>query len=283
MKRIIHLITVLSCFLIVVLSCKSDEGVGPSQINTDTPLLSELDIWLRENFIEPYNIEIQYKWNENEVDLNRYLYPPTEANVKPLMEVVLAVWVEPYIQLGGEDFIKTIAPRQFTLVGGFNFNPSGTITLGLAEAGTKITLFNVDQLDLTDLALTKQYFQTIQHEYGHILNQAKPYDPAYGEINPEDYTAQWFNRSDATARELGYITAYASSSESEDFVEMIATMLTNSKAEFDAIVNGITSTEAQGVIRQKEQIVVSYFSTEFGIDLYELQEVVNQNTLNVIN
>ncbi len=283
MKKINYLITILSCFLIVVLSCNSDEGVGPSQINTDTPQLSELDVWLRKNFVEPYNIEIQYKWDENEVDLNRYLYPPTEENVKPLLEVVLAVWVEPYTQLGGEDFIKTIAPRQFTLVGGFNFNPSGTITLGLAEAGTKITLFNVDQLDLTDLTLTKRYFQTIQHEYAHILNQTKPYDPAYGEINPENYTAQWFNRSVAQARELGYITDYASSSESEDFAEMIATMLTNSKAEFDAIVNGITSTEAQETIRQKEQIVVSYFSTEFGIDLYELQEIVNQNTLDIVN
>ncbi len=282
MKKIIYLITVLSCFLIVI-SCNSDDGVEASQIDTSTPQLSELDVWLRDNFVKPYNIEIQYKWNENEVDLNRYLYPPTETNVKPLLEVVLAVWVDPYTQLGGKDFIKTISPRQFTLVGGFNFNPSGTITLGLAEAGTKITLFNVDQLDLSDLALTRRYFQTIQHEYAHILNQTKPFDPAYGEINPENYTAQWFNRSIAEARELGYITDYASSSESEDFAEMIATMLTTSKTEFDAIVNGITSTEAQGIIRQKEQMVVSYFNTEFGIDLYKLQEIVNQNTLDIIN
>ncbi|MFC5048097.1 putative zinc-binding metallopeptidase [Aquimarina hainanensis] len=282
MKKIIHLITLIVC-LFIIGACTREDSVRESQINTNPPQLSELDIWLRENFVKPYNIEIQYAWNENEVNLNRYLYPPTEENVKPLLEVVLAVWVKPYTQLGGEDFIKNISPRQFTLVGGFNYNPSGTITLGLAEAGTKITLFNVDQLDLTDLTLTRRYFQTIQHEYAHILNQTKPYDPAYGEVNPENYTAQWFNRSVAEARELGYITDYASSSDSEDFAEMVATMLTTSKAEFDAIVEGISSEEAKAHIRQKEQMVASYFSTEFGIDLYELQEVVYQNTLEVIN
>ncbi|TSE06247.1 zinc-binding metallopeptidase [Aquimarina algiphila] len=282
MKDIIKYITIVAS-LLVMISCDKGESVGPSQINTETPALSELDIWIRNNFIGPYNIDIQYKWNENEVDLNRFLYPPTEENVQPLLEVVQAVWIEPYTQLGGENFIRNIAPRQFTLVGGFNFNQTGTITLGIAEAGTKITLFNVDQLDLSDLTLTRRYFQTIQHEYAHILNQTRPYNPDYGNVNPEDYTAQWFNRSDAEARELGYITAYASSEEQEDFAEMVATMLTTSKTEFDAIVDLIASDDAKAFIRTKEQFVAQYFTDEFGIDIYELQELVNQNTLDIIN
>lgn len=283
MKKTIKWMTIIASIILVIISCDKGDSVGESQINTETPQLSELDLWIRENFISPYNIDIQYKWNENEVDLNRFLYPPTEENVQPLLEVVKAVWIDPYTQLGGENFVKEIAPRQFTLVGGFNFNEIGTIQLGLAEAGTKITLFNVDQLDLTNLLLTKRYFETIQHEYAHILNQTKPYDPDFGNVNPADYTAQWFNRTDAEARELGYITDYASSEEAEDFAEMVATMLTNSKTEFDAIVDGITSAEAKAFIRTKEQFVVKYFSDEFNIDIYELQELVNQNTLDIIN
>ncbi|WP_109852310.1 putative zinc-binding metallopeptidase [Aquimarina sp. AU58] len=282
MKKIIKWITIVA-ITVIVINCDKGDSVGPSQINTEAPQLSSLDSWIKENFVSPYNINIQYKWNENEVDLNRFLYPPTEENVQPLLEVVKAVWIDPYTQLGGEDFIKNISPRQFTLVGGFNFNQTGTITLGIAEAGTKITLFNVDQLDLTDLTLTRRYFKTIQHEYAHILNQTKPYDPDYGQVNPQNYTAQWFNRSIAEARELGYITDYASSSDTEDFAEMVATMLTTSKTEFDAIVDGITSAEGKASIRTKEQFVVKYFSDEFNIDLYELQELVNQNTLDIVN
>ncbi|PKV50465.1 substrate import-associated zinc metallohydrolase lipoprotein [Aquimarina sp. MAR_2010_214] len=282
MKEIIKWITIVA-ITITVMSCDKGDSVGPTQINTETPQLSELDIWIRNNFTTPYNIEIQYKWNENEVDLNRYLYPPTVDNIKPLLEVVKAIWIEPYTQLGGENFIKNIAPRQFTLAGGFNYNQSATITLGFAEAGTKITLFNVDQLDLTDLVLTKRYFKTIQHEYTHILNQTKPFDPAFGEVNPKNYTAQWFNRSLSVANELGYITPYASSSAIEDYAEMVSVMLTNSKTEFDALVDGITSNEARASIRTKEQFVVKYFTDEFGIDLYELQELVNQKTLDIVN
>lgn len=277
-KKTAILLAILGLF-----ACDNGESVGPSQIDTDTPQLSELDIWLRDNFVTPYNIEIQYKWNENEVDLNRFLYPPQEENVKPLMEIVKAIWIDPFISQGGEDFIKRIAPRQFTLVGGYNFNPSGTITLGIAEGGTKITLFNVDQLDTSDLQATRRYFRTLQHEYGHILNQNNPYDPAFGEVNPENYTAQWFNRSIGEAREMGYITDYASSSESEDFVEMIATMLINSKDEYDAIVESISNEEAKAAIRIKEAMVVEYFAKEFDIDFYALQEEAYQRTLEIVN
>lgn len=55
------------------------------------------------------------------------------------LDIISIAWIEPYSEVGGRDFIKKLAPRQFTLVGSFNYNPSGTITLGLAEAGAKIS------------------------------------------------------------------------------------------------------------------------------------------------
>lgn len=124
---------------------------------------------------------------------------------------------------------------------------------------------------------------TIQHEYGHILNQTYPIDPTYREINPQDYTAQWFNRTDAEARELGYITAYASSSPDEDFVEMIAEMLTRSQEDFDDLVESIESDEAKDIIRRKEEMVVKYYKDAFDIDLYELQRVAVEKAQSLVN
>ncbi len=282
-KNYIRIISALA-FLIFTMSCGDSDPVGESQIDTSQPNLNDLDIWLRQNFIAPYNIDIQYKWNINETDIDRYLHPPFESSVQPVAEALLKTWIEPYTTLGGENFIKEIAPRQFTLSGGFNFNPnSPTITLGVAEAGSKITLFNIDYLDFTDINSVKQPLKTVQHEYGHILNQTVPIDPIYGQINPENYNSNWFNRSDAEARELGYITAYASSQEGEDFVEMVSEMLTNSKADFDAMVESISNEESKAIIRLKESLVVEYYRDHFGIDIYELQALTEQATLELIN
>lgn len=300
MKKTKIFIALISFFLILI-SCSKEDSLKSSQINTNIPQLTALDNWIRDNITTPYNIEIQYKWNENEVDINKYLYPPAEENVQPVLEALLAIWVDPYNQIGGSDFIKNITPRQYTLIGGPSLNDDGTETLGQAEGGTKITLIKIDLLDLKDEQEVKRFFETIQHEYAHILNQTKPFDVAYNKINPEHYTAQWFNVDIDDARELGFITNYALLNDKEDFAEMVATMLTNSKADFDAIVDGIFLTDDKGniinddagnpiknkeaikIIRKKEQIVVDYFSSEFGIDLYKLQEVVNKNTLDFIN
>ncbi|MEN3325116.1 putative zinc-binding metallopeptidase [Mariniflexile soesokkakense] len=282
MKKYIYIITMVLAF---IMSCSDgSDSIGESQIDTNPPILNELDIWLRSNFVAPYNIEVLYKWDINDTDVDRFLHPPLESSVKPVANALQKAWIEPYTQVGGADFIKKIAPRQFTLVGSFNYNPnSPTITLGVAEAGTKITLFNIDYLDFTDINSIKQPLKTVQHEYAHILNQNIPIDEAYGLINPENYTAQWFNRDDAEARELGYITAYGSSQESEDFVEMVSEMLTNSKAEFDAIVESIDNEESKAIIREKEAMVVDYYQKNFNIDLYELQEIVAIATQNLVN
>lgn len=284
MKRYIYLAIAVFSITLVVSCSDSADSVGESQIDTSTPQLSELDVWLRSTFVAPYNIEVQYEWDINQTDIDRYLHPPYEASVRPVAEALLKTWIEPYSTVGGDDFIKSIAPRQFTFVGSFNFNPtSPTITLGLAEAGTKITLFNIDFLDFTDINSIKQPLKTVQHEYAHILNQNIPIDPAYGQINPVDYTAQWFNRTDAEARELGYITAYGSSQESEDFVEVVSEMLTNSKADFDALIDGITNTQSQSILRLKESMVVDYYKTNFDIDIYELQALTEAATLELVN
>ncbi|XCF07055.1 substrate import-associated zinc metallohydrolase lipoprotein [Tamlana crocina] len=297
MKKSITFTITFAVFL-VLMSCNTgEESVGESQIDTNPPILNDLDIWLRSNFVQPYNIEIQYKWDINDTDVDRFLHPPYEYSVQPVAEALLKAWIEPYTQVGGKDFIKKIAPRQFTFAGSFNYNPnSPTITLGVAEAGTKITLFNIDYLDFTNINSIKQPLKTVHHEYGHILNQNVPIDPAYGQVNPENYTAQWFNigiteanpnptteEQNMAARELGYITAYGSSQESEDFVEMVSEMLTNSKEEFDAMVESIQNEEAKAFIRIKEAMVAEYFQVNFDIDIYELQALTAAATQELVN
>jgi len=317
--------------LIIMTSCGSEEvGVTESQIDTSKPILNDLDIFLRQNFVEPYNIEIKYKWNINDSDVDRFLHPPFESNVTPVTNALTKAWIEPYNTLGGKDFIKNIAPREFVVSGGFNYNPGGqSITLGIAEAGARITLFNIDYLDFESVVYEEDEFgprddfdvqssavgplSTIHHEYGHILNQNEPYDPAFDLVNPSDYTSSWADRSNEEARSLGYISAYGSSQPGEDFVEMVAYMLNRSKSQWDDLINSIgffdqdyfdetrltgnaeyrymqdsngnviINTEAIGYIREKEQLIVDYYKDNFNINFYELQELTQQALIDLTN
>lgn len=289
----IKLSAVSSLFVVIIMfftACENETSLTESQIDTSQPILNTLDLWLRENFVNPYNIDIQYKWDINDTDVARYLHPPFLSSVKPLAEILQSVWIEPYTELGGENFIKNIAPREFVFAGGFNFNPGGnTITLGIAEQGARITLFNIDFLNFENIVYEEDTnddfdvqfsvigpLHTIQHEYGHILNQIEPYDPIFDLVNPENYTSSWADRSNEEARELGYISAYASSQPSEDFVEMIAYMLTRSNSKWNELVESIESDQSRAFVRLKEQLVVEYYQDKFDINLYELQQLTYQ-------
>ena len=265
-------------------SCTGDEPLKDSQLDLSTPPKTALDNWIDTNYLLPYNINVQYKWNPNVVDNNRFLYPPIQAKVQPVLEIVQKIWLESYKAVAGPNFVKNIAPREFVLVGGVNLNTTGTITLGLAEGGKRITFFETDNVDKKNRANIKRFLRTIQHEYIHILNQTKPFDEkSMATITPTGYSSAWYNTSDAVALEEGFLTAYAKSNINEDFAETAATILVSSKAEYAAILAAIVSPVARASIKSKEAIVVKYYKDAFNIDLYKLRDEAEKNTNDVIN
>ncbi len=277
--------TRLVVILVLIMgSCAQEESIGSSQIDTNKPITTALDDYIRSEYIGPYNIDVLYRWNENVVDLDRYLVPPRENQVRPVLELVKKIWIDSYNETGGDDFVKLIAPRELLLVGNVNLNESATRILGVAEGGKRIVLFETDLLDLKNKNSVITFVETIQHEYAHILNQTEPFDEqGYGKITPTEYTAQWFNTSNRDARELGFISAYARANVGEDFAEMVNAMLSNSGKEYNELVNSIANEEARNSIRAKEAIVVDYYIKKFGIDFYALQDITARNVAEIFN
>ncbi|UWY27108.1 putative zinc-binding metallopeptidase [Flavobacterium sp. TR2] len=276
--------TVVIAGALLLASCAHEDQPKESQLDFSTPQKTELDNWIGANFLNPYNINVYYEWNQNLVDENRYLYPPKGDKVQPAMEVVKKIWIDSYSTIGGKDFVKKIAPREFVLVGGVNLNTNGTVTLGLAEAGQRVSLFQVDNLNKKNRSSVTQFIHTIQHEYVHILNQTKPFDEqAWAKITPSGYTTTWYTEAIATSRSLGFITSYARLNIYEDFAETAATILTSSKAEYDAILASITDVNARNNIKAKEALVVKYYKDSFNIDFYALRDEAQKNTDAVIN
>ena len=276
MKKIIVFIFLV---MMVLVGCTEEDNLGPSIIDTAAPELSALDTWIRDNYTTPYNVEVKYKWDDSELENDKILVPPIVDNVQPFLEVMLNAWVNPYLQEGGTEFIKTYIPKLLVLVGSYNFNSDGTITQGQAESGKKVTIYELNYFDKADVARVKRQFHIMHHEFAHILHQTVMYPVEYKSLTPEGYTSTWYNFSIADANEEGFITNYAKLDPNEDFVEMIAVMLTNSREDWDAMIDGITSEEAKTVLRVKESYVVNYFNQVWDIDIYALQQKINDAIL----
>ncbi|MBF4515700.1 hypothetical protein IRZ71_05075 [Flavobacterium sp. ANB] len=277
-------IAMLLMVSMAVISCAHDDQPGDSQLDYTQPIRTDLDNWIATTYLNPYNINVQYKWNQNTVDNSRYLFPPTIDKVQPALEIVETIWLKSYSTIGGADFVKKIAPREIVLIGGVNLNSVGTRTLGLAEGGQRVTLFETDYIDQSDRENVSEFIHTIQHEYIHILNQHKPFDEkSWSALTPGGYTADWYNFSIPVSNEIGFITSYARSNINEDFAETASMILIYSKAEYAAFLAGIQSPTALAALRAKEALVVKYFKEAYNMDFYALRDEAEKNTTAVIN
>lgn len=253
-------------------ACSKDDEVLDQEIlglGGESWVKGPLDLWLDENFVIPYNIEVKYRFDRYELALNRVLVPPREDKVKTVMETIKSTWINPYEQEAGANFIKRLSPKQFVLVGSPQFNPNGTITLGTAEGGRKIVLYKLNDFSINNKEEVRQMLHTIQHEFAHILHQTIMYPEGYKRITT-DYTASWNDFTLQDARSRGYITEYARASPDEDFVEMISLMLIEGKNGFNSIIES-TPEPARALLQQKEQVVARYFKEAWNVDIYQLQ------------
>lgn len=273
MKKLINYIAILS---LALASCKKESPLNADMdnFNIDTYKNGQIDEWLQKEYLSPFNIEVLYRWDRYQLALNKDLVPPLERNVLPALETVKSIWLSPYLDIAGKEFIKPYAPKQIVLIGSAEYNNDGTITLGTADAGRRINLFIINSFQKSNSANVEQMMHTIHHEFGHILHQNSPIPEDFPRISPE-YAANWTANVNTAneAKRLGFVSRYARSNDNEDFVEMIAFLLVEGQDWFDAYVN--TAGElGKPRLRQKEQMVVDYFRTAYNINFRALQAEV---------
>jgi substrate import-associated zinc metallohydrolase lipoprotein len=293
MKALKSLFVLLTGCMILV-SCEKEEKLNPADVDNipglggDTWTQTPVDKWILDNLTSPYNISVKYKWDQSELEFDKTLVPPREDQIVPVMDAIKKGWITPYISETGELFFKKFTPKFFSLVGSGSYNLDGSVTLGTAEGGRKVVLYQTNYVRTkempgfvqSDSFLIKQMFHTIHHEFGHILHQNILYPPEFKRIGQSLYTSDWINTNDFEANTNGFVTAYAMSGPDDDFVEMISIMLIEGKAGFDEIVNsippgtsalGTTQAEAIKNLRDKESLVVNYYKQVWNIDFYSLQ------------
>jgi len=199
----------------------------------------KFDKWLKENYLDVYNLEFQYRLQDNETNMNYNLEPATLDNAVDLAVLAKYMWFDVYEEVSGsKEFVKMYGPRILMLVGSPAINPqTGTIIVGLAEGGIKVTLLHVNSMNPMNIyALNGDYFHTMHHEFTHILHQTKSIPREFQLISLGRYDAlNWQDRNPGVVHSLGFVTPYGSSEIREDFAEITANYITKTDAEWERI------------------------------------------------
>ncbi len=199
----------------------------------------KFDTWLNQNFRDVYNLDFKYKLEDVEADMNYNLVPAKLDKAQDICLLTRYLWFDAYKELSGTDFMKQYGPRILHVVGSpaYNVN-SGTETVGLAEGGLKVTLYKVNEMDVTNInQMNEYYFRTMHHEFGHILHQTKSYPTDFNLLSNGHYDdSSWQSKDIGYVASLGFITPYASSQYREDFAETIANYLTRSDDAMELIL-----------------------------------------------
>lgn len=263
-------------------SCSEDELSPTSVITMGERVKNDFDYWLEANYVNPYNIAFKYRYEEIESDLNYYTVPADYNQAVELAHIVKYICIEAYDEVGGIEFTRTYFPKEFFLIGEWEYRNNGTFILGTAEGGKKILLSGVNYLDRYKNNinnLTHYYLKTIHHEFTHILNQTKELPTAYQYITGTTYVADLWSESpyDSGYLPRGYISAYSQMEYTEDFAEMLSMYVCYSEQQWQAWMEA-AGEEGASLIESKLTLVKQYMKDSWGIDIDTLRDSIQRRS-----
>lgn len=294
MKRnIIYFIIIL--FTLSFISCDNDDVDKKNSVfdEEDLELQSEFDRWLYDNYVSPYNITLDYKFNFMENDFNYNLTPAKFELASGFSQIIKYCWLEAYDEVVGIEFTRNTCPKEICLIGSKAEDysgTSGTSTLGTATGGTRVTLYEINEIQAYTYETVIGYMHVMHHEFSHILDQKKKMDPLYGQISMSNYLGDlWTEYEDIYPSgdfyKLGFVSAYSTSDEDEDYAEVYSRYLITTDEEWEEILRLATVYDANGkvvdsygrdTILQKLKMIKEYLKEQWNIDMDELKKSVQR-------
>ena len=267
--------------MLCVGSCSDDE-LSKTSIFQDTPQSTKpFDVWIYENYVMPYNIELKYHLEDRETDYQYSLVPATTENSIRVARSVLYCWLQAYDEVAGTSFMRHYVPKVIQLVGSNAHNKKGTVVMGTAENGMKVTLYAVNFFK-KDRSTLNTYFQIMHHEFTHILTQNKEYDTEFRTYSDGSYiTGDWSNKFESESLAAGFITPYAMSEYNEDFAETLSYYLIYTQAQWNAKMT-LAGDEGAAIIGRKIEFIRKYMRTSWDIDIDELRDVLQRRISDVV-
>lgn len=208
-----------------------DETLDPSSTTY------QLDKFLKDNYLDPYNLTFLYRMPDISTNMNYNLVPAKYSNAVDMAVVCKYLWFDVYEKVAGPEFLKAYGPRIILLVGSAQISPNYGETVGLAEGGIKITLFKINSMNVNNFwEMNDSYFHTMHHEFTHVLHQTKIYPVEFKAISVGHYVpSEWRDRGVEISSE-GFVTNYAASEYNEDFAETVACYITYTDAQWESLL-----------------------------------------------
>ena len=281
-----HLLSLCVCMALVIVSgCYPEESLNSPEKDSGNLPTSDLDIYIDQNFVQEYNMAIRYRFVDHYVDPSQRVAPPSLESVRPMLDFIEHFWIDPYFEVpNGGSFFRKFVPAEIIFLGGLIYNGDGTVTLGTADAGARITFTNVNSIDPEDDEWRTLQLQTVYHEFAHSVHQNFKLPNAFETISSDGYTSpgSWFNLLEQEALERGFVSPYASSSPNEDFAETVAFYLFDPDftENFITVDESCTSIECERANEGKERLgekiiaIRSHYQKVTGVDLDLLREAV---------
>lgn len=272
-------VLLIALISMIAMGCKGDQpDENKSVVKKPTTEKNAFDKWLDKNYVNAYNVDFKYRMEDNERDRSKQLVPSTIENSMKLANIFRHSWFGVYDEVAGMHFMRRLAPRIIHIVGSASWNNDGTIVLATAEGGLKVTIYRGNWVNEKNPDnLNEMYFKTMHHEFTHILHQNVKWPQEYNTISAGSYApSSWHNRKSMKEyAELGFVTAYAGHSPSEDITELTACYITYTQEQWDKIFKA-AGEEGSAKIHQKLEIMKTYMKDNWNIDMDVLRDVNNR-------
>ena len=272
--------------LLFVYGCYEQETIN-SDVKTVESSADSVDQFIQSNFLDKYGVAVRYKFVDRYVAPDKRVTPPKLEVVKPMLNFLTDYWVEPYLNVeNGESFFKNHVPAEVILIGSPMYNADGTVTLGTADAGARITLTEVNFVDTDNMNWVFRQLGTIYHEFAHIIHQRYNLPPNFQQISPEGYTSagSWFNITDEEALRRGFVSPYGTSSFNEDYAEIVAYIMYFPDF-YERFINLEENCNTPGCaernegrekIREKLNLILTHYEQNTGVDLLEVRKLIQE-------
>lgn len=292
-------------------ACKKEESVNYDK-PTESVSKDPIDVYFQDNFQDKYGCAIRWKWIDKYVDISYVVAPADRSVLIPTGDMLRKFWIEPFLleSKASGDFIRSHFPPEIVCVGSELRNADGTRTLGYADAGVRITLTELNLYNLQNRAWVIQQLHTVHHEFSHIIHQIYGMPIDYNKITTDNYTGQaWSDLYTEASNQLraeginptqelinalaeeyaiakGMLTPYGTSSEFEDFAEVVALYLLTDPTVFanKFLINDAKKpnlNQGKAFITKKVNMTLDYYSSNFKINLTRLRDII-QERLNEI-
>ena len=103
--KIIRTLIIAAVLGVGFTSCSEDDLNPTSIFDTTETVRNEFDQWIWENYTEPYNIELKYRFDDTESDMDYNVIPADYNKSIALAKLEKYLWMEVYVKLAGEEFL----------------------------------------------------------------------------------------------------------------------------------------------------------------------------------